>query len=170
MIYPRISVKGLKNVVSKVDKLARHVAETMEESIRLTGEEIAAEAKAAAPASKGGGGYRKRIRSKFVKRKWAGYSSARIASFNGGRPSPLGHLLEFGHRAVDPTRASKTGRLSVFGPVGTINLDPKKFKRGKLKGLFTKTDTFVPGKPHLIPAYERGKAKLIARMKGMMTT
>lgn len=168
MIYPKINAKGLKDVINKCDRLSRHVAETMEEAIEVTGKEIAAEAKAAAPKDQGT--YRRRIRSRFIRRKWAGYSSAKIASFNGSRPSPLGHLLEFGHRAVDPTRASFTGRSSVFGPVGTINLDPKKFKRGKLKGLFTKTDTFVPGKPHLIPAYERGKARLIARMKGLMTT
>ena len=169
MIYPKFSAYGLKKAIDNCDKLSRHVARTMEEAIEVTGKEIAADAKAAAPASKGGGGYRKRIRSKFVKRKWAGYSFAKIASFKGSRPDALGHLLEFGHRAVDPTRASMIGRSSVFGPVGTINLNPKKFKRGKLKGLFAKTDTFVPGKPHLIPAYERGKKRLIARLKGLMS-
>jgi HK97 gp10 family phage protein len=167
MIYPKIHAKGLKDVINKCDRLARHVAETMEEAIEVTGKEIAAEAKAAAPKDQGT--YRRRIRSRFIRRKWAGYSSAKIASFNGSRPSPLGHLLEFGHRAVDPTKTTASTFTDIrSGGKYSLSLVPRAFKKGKLKGMFRRTDTFVPGKPHLIPAYERGKARLIARLKGLM--
>lgn len=161
MIYPKIMAKGLKDVINKCDKLAQHVAVTMEEAIEVTGKEIAAEAKASAPKDRGS--YRRGIRSRFVRRKWAGYSSAKIASFKGSRPSPLGHLLEFGHRSVDTWRA--TGSTLGFTGVGAT----RKFKPGKFKGKF-KNVGFVPGKPHLIPAYERGKARLIARLKGLMAS
>lgn len=157
MIRPIIKMSGLKPVTLALDKLERKLVRACDEEIKKAGEAVARDAQALAPRDNGD--YAKNIKSKFVKNRISPY--ARVASWLGGRPSPLGHIIEFGHWAVDPTKASMVGRTSVSSPIGNISLDPRKFKKGKLKGLFKRTGRFVPGKAHLLPALERHKQRLI---------
>lgn len=123
MIVPTISLKGLKSVQSAFEKLDRDMRVASANAIKEAGERVASDAKSSAPARTGK--YRKAIRSRFVRHNVSPY--CRVASWFNGRPSPLGHLIEFGHRA-------QNGR-------------------------------FVSGAPHLLPAFERHKARIAGRIK-----
>jgi len=107
MIVPTVSLKGLKSVQAAFEKLDRDMRVACAEAIKGAGEKVAADAKSSAPARTGK--YRKAIRSRFVNNKISPY--CRVASWFKGRPSPLGHLIEFGHRAVNGTFVSGAPHL-----------------------------------------------------------
>jgi hypothetical protein len=89
-----VSFKGIKSVMKALDALDADMARAASDSIREAGIEVAKDAQALAPRDTGA--YAKKIRSVFVNHKSSPF--AKIASWLRGRPSPLGHLLEFGHR------------------------------------------------------------------------
>lgn len=89
-----VSFKGIKSVMKALDALDADMARAASDSIKETGIEVAKDAQALAPRDTGA--YAKKIRSVFVNRKSSPF--AKIASWLKGRPNPVGHLLELGHR------------------------------------------------------------------------
>ena len=94
MILVDVSFKGVKRAIKKMEQFEHKMKLASDEAIKEAGELVAADAKANAPADSGD--YRKGIRSILIKTRNGSF--AKIASFFRGNPSPLGHLLEFGHR------------------------------------------------------------------------
>lgn len=122
MIGINFSVKGLNSVNKAIQGLNARVVNAADLVVKEAGERVAKDAKGSAPVDSGR--YRRSIRSKYEKAR----NLARIASWLKGRPSPLGHLLEFGHR-------DKT------------------------------TGKFIPGKPHLLPAFDRERGQIVVRLR-----
>lgn len=107
MIRTTVSIHGTDKVLGAINALSGRVVGETADAIRVTGNEIAQEARATAP--KKTGKYRRTIRSRFDQRAMV----ARIAPWVGRRPHPLGHLLEFGHRGPNG-KGWVSGRPHLF--------------------------------------------------------
>ena len=112
MIRLKVSAKGLERVKRAFARLDQDMAAAANESIYEAGKAVAADAKSLAPADTGA--YRKGIRSIFVRNARSPF--AKVASFFKGRPSPIGHLVEFGHRDATTGRfiAGKSHLLAAL--------------------------------------------------------
>jgi hypothetical protein len=98
-ILPKITIKGLDGVIANIDALNANLLVRIQDIIQAEGEVIAQQAGANLPAAINGkvrgvktGKLKRSIKSKFD----AKNITAKIAPWKGGRPHPLGHIVEFG--------------------------------------------------------------------------